>query len=360
MPEKYGLRRRGSVLAAEPHGGDLSVARQKFPRAPEAWLDLSTGVNPYPYPFSPVPTESWTRLPDRAALASLEAAAAAAYRAGPEARIVAAPGSQAIINWLPHLFPAQHVGIFGFTYSEHFRSWRASGATTCVVDDLAELEDKDVGVIVNPNNPDGRTVPLEKLRALAEVFQKRGRLLVIDEAFADFCNPGISLAPYFPPTGAVILRSFGKVFGLPGLRLGFALAPAGLAERLRAALGCWPVSGAGIAIGLEALRDETWLLATRKKLDADASALDAILAAAGFALCGAAPLFRLAAAPNAQQCFQTLAEAGVWVRRFDARPNWLRFAIPKGEAERARFRAALGVWESDEQLQFKLLLNFHY
>ena len=337
------LSQQGPVFARESHGGDLSAARQIFPRAPEPWLDLSTGVNPYRYPFSSPSPESWTRLPDLAALSALEASAAAAYRASPHANVVAAPGTQAIINWLPHLFPARRVAILGFTYFEHFAAWRASGAATSIVEDLAEFEDKDVGVIVNPNNPDGRIVPLEKLRALAEDFRQRGKLLIIDEAFADFCEPGVSLAPHLPPSGAVILRSFGKVFGLPGLRLGFALAPADVAARLRAALGCWPVSGAAIAIGLEALCDESWLSATGKKLAAAGSALDAILDAAGFQLRGGAPLFRLAASPDARQRFQTLAEAGIWVRRFDARPNDLRLAIPKDEAERARLSAALGV-----------------
>jgi cobalamin biosynthesis protein CobC len=337
------LSQRAPVIARESHGGDLSAARQIFPRAPEPWLDLSTGVNPYRYPFSPPSTESWTRLPDLAALAALETSAAAAYRAGPHANVVAAPGTQAIINWLPHLFPARRVAILGFTYTEHFAAWRASGAATSIVEDLVEFEDKDVGVIVNPNNPDGRIVPLEKLCALAEAFRKRGKLLIIDEAFADFCEPGVSLAPHLPPSGALILRSFGKAFGLPGLRLGFALAPAEIALRLRAALGCWPVSGAAIAIGVEALGDQSWLPATRKKLDDDGAALDAILDAAGFERCGGAPLFRLAAAPDARQRFQILAEAGIWVRRFDARPTWLRFAIPKSAMDQRRLQLALRV-----------------
>jgi cobalamin biosynthetic protein CobC len=341
------LSRQGLVIAGESHGGDLSAARQKFPRAPEPWLDLSTGVNPYRYPFSPPPAESWTCLPDFAALAALERSAAAAYRASAHANVVAAPGTQAIINWLPHLFPARRVAILGFTYFDHFAAWRAAGAATTIVEDLAEFEDKDVGVIVNPNNPDGRIVPLEELRALAEDFRQRGKLLIIDEAFVDFCGPGVSLAPHLPPSGALILRSFGKVFGLPGLRLGFALAPAGMAAKLRAALGCWPVSGAAIAIGLEALSDSSWLRVMREKLSAGASELDAILQAAGFELRGAAPLFRLAAAPDAQQRFEALAKAGVWVRRFDARPNWLRFAIPGSAMDQKRLRLALGAARPD-------------
>jgi cobalamin biosynthetic protein CobC len=329
----------------EAHGGDLAFARAAFPAAPEPWLDLSTGVNPYSYPFRAPAPESWTRLPDAAALATLEDAAASAYRAAPHARVVAAPGTQAIINWLPHLFPARRVGVLGFTYFEHARVWAAGGAAVSIVDDVSPLEDKDVAVIVNPNNPDGRIVAPERLRGLADSFQRRGRLLVVDEAFVDFLDPGISLAPALPRAGALVLRSFGKAYGLPGLRLGFAIAPGDMGLKLSAALGCWPVSGAAIAIGVEALSDASWLAATREKLAVDAAALDAILKAAGFTVLGRSPLFRLAGAADAPSRFQALAEAGIWVRRFAARPDALRFAIPNSEADRARLHAALGAAE---------------
>ena len=334
----YGWRRRSAPR--EAHGGDLSIARKNFPAAPQPWLDLSTGVSPYAYPFRAPPPESWTRLPEAAALAALELAAAGAYRVGPQARVVAAPGTQAIINWLPHLYPAQRVGVLGFSYFEHARSWAASGAAVSIVDDMGELDDKDVAVIVNPNNPDGRIVAPDRLRALALSFQRRGGLLIVDEAFADFLDADLSLAA--EPSGALILRSFGKAYGLPGLRLGFAIAPPDLAARLRGALGAWPVSGAAIDIGVAALSDSAWLAATRETLAADAVALDEILKAAGLTPLGGAPLFRLAGDADAPRRFRALAEAGIWVRRFEARPAQLRFSIPNSEADRARLRAALG------------------
>ena len=280
----------GDFAPGDAHGGDLSLARKAFPAAPEPWLDLSTGVSPYSYPFCAPPPESWTRLPAGAELAALEGAAAASWGLAPESRVVAAPGTQAIISWLPHLFPARRVGVLGFSYFEHARVWAASGAAVSTVDDVGQLEDKDVAVIVNPNNPDGRIVAPDRLGALADTLQRRGKLLVVDEAFADFLPSGVG------PPRALVLRSFGKAYGLPGLRLGFAIAPADVARKLRAALGCWPVSGAAIAIGVEALCDSAWLAATREKLAADAAALDAILTAAGFAALGGTPLFRLAAA----------------------------------------------------------------
>ena len=93
------------------------------------------------------------------------------------------------------------------------------------------------------------------LLALAEDLGRRGGVLVVDEAFMDVGPPGGSLAPDVAHGSIVVLRSFGKFFGLAGLRLGFALAAPATAERLRAALGPWAVSGPALAIGTQALAD---------------------------------------------------------------------------------------------------------
>ncbi len=330
------------MLLAE-HGGNLSAARRAYPLAPEPWLDLSTGINPYAYPFACPPPESYTRLPQPDELCVLEAAARAAYRAPASGEIVAAPGSQAIINLLPHLAPARRVGILGVTYCEHARSWAASGAKLAVVEDLGGLEDKDIAIVVNPNNPDGRLVAAADLHALAAVLRKHGGLLITDEAFIDFLEPGASAVPDIAESSVVVLRSFGKTYGLPGLRLGFAIVAKPVAEKLRAALGPWPVSGPAIAIGSTALTDAEWLAATRARLHADATALDKMLAAAGFASAGGSPLFRLVRHEDAQGWFERLASAGILVRRFAARPAWLRFGIAGSDAGRTRLRAALGL-----------------
>jgi cobalamin biosynthesis protein CobC len=330
-------------LPLAEHGGSLLAARKAYPQAPKPWLDLSTGVNPYAYPFAHPPLESFTRLPQPEECRALEAAAATAYRAPAAAEVVAAPGTQTIVNWLPHLLPARRVGILGFTYGEHARSWATSGAQLTVVEDLCGLEDKDIAIVVNPNNPDGRLIAAADLHALAAALGKHGGLLIIDEAFVDFLEPGASAVPDTAESAIVVLRSFGKTYGLPGLRLGFAVASKFLAEKLRAALGPWPVSGAAIAIGSAALMDAEWLAATRARLHADARALDKMLAAAGFASAGGSLLFRLVRHEDAQGWFERLAESGILVRRFAAHPAWLRFGIAGSDAGRMHLCKALGL-----------------
>jgi cobalamin biosynthetic protein CobC len=276
--------------------------------------------------------ERWTRLPSPTDIAALQAAAAARYGAQAEA-VVAAPGTQAIIQTLPRLFPAARVAILGLTYSGHETAWRAAGAEVREVRSFAEMTSASHRVVVNPNNPDGRRWPLAALRELARDAQ----LLVVDEAFADF-EPETLAAD--PPPATVVLRSFGKTYGLAGLRLGFAVARAEIAAGLREVLGAWPVSGPALEIGARALADGDWLARARQRLDDDARWLDVELARAGFEIVGGTPLFRLAARRDAGAAFAALCRQGVLTRPFRLRPEWLRFGLPRPE-DRPRVAAAL-------------------
>ncbi len=311
------------------------------PDAPEPWIDLSTGINPIAYPIGEVMGSAWSRLPEPAEIAALEAVARTAYGAPLSADIVPASGTQAIIQWLPHLFPARRVGILGLTYGEHEQCWRAAGAEIVSARTLLDIEGCDVGVIVNPNNPDGRTISPDLLLASAQSFAARGGLLVVDEAFMDVIRPGASLATLFPTDGAIILRSFGKTYGLAGLRLGFAIASPAIGARLRSAMGPWAISGPAIAIGRQALADSAWLSEATQRLTADAQRLDRFLTWAGFTLLGGTPLFRLAERPDAGRWFEKLGRAGILARPFAERPSVLRFGIPGSELAWSRLEAAL-------------------
>ncbi|MEJ1936991.1 aminotransferase class I/II-fold pyridoxal phosphate-dependent enzyme, partial [Nostoc sp. NIES-2111] len=180
----------------------------------------------------------------------------------------------------------------------------------------------------NPNNPDGRLVRADDLAAVAREMAARKRLLVVDEAFADVLPAAASLVPRAAQCGAVVLRSFGKTYGLAGVRLGFLVAPPPFAQAVRDALGPWAVSGPALAAGRLALADRAWLDATIERLDADAARLDGMLSEWGMTPAGGTPLFRLASAPDAQERFRRLAASGVLVRAFAGRPDWLRFGLP--------------------------------
>ncbi len=322
------------------HGGRLDAARRLFPFAPEPWIDLSTGVNPHAYPAHTWPASALTRLPDDDAFAALETAARLAYRPPPEAQVVSGAGVQAFIQALPRAFSAQSVAILGFTYAEHAACWRGAGAQISTVETLDDLVEADVAVIVNPNNPDGRLVSVQEITTLAQKMARRGGLLVIDESFMDF-TPQHSVASLTALNEVIVLRSFGKAYGLPGLRLGFALCAPDLATRLRKLLGPWAVSGPALTIGVQALQDPEWLAAAALARQADSARLDALLRDAGFVVVGGATLFRLAIHSEARSRFLTLGQHGVLTRDFVERPEWLRFGLPGDEAAWGRLAMAL-------------------
>lgn len=317
------------------HGGDLAAARRRFPEAPAPWIDLSTGINPHAYPFAPPPADAFARLPEADAAAGLERAAAEAYGLESADDIVAAPGAQALIQLLPRLLPGRRVGVLAPTYAEHAAAWRRAGREVVLCGAVEELAACDIGVIVNPNNPDGRVVAPEALTTLARRIR-----LVVDESFVDF-TPEASFAQAAPDAGAIVLRSFGKAYGLAGVRLGFAIAPPDICARLGDELGPWAVSGPAIAIGTQALADAAWRTTMREKLAREAARLDALLTAAGFEIVGGTRLFRLAAHPRAQALADALGRAGFHVRRFAERSDRLRFGLPP-EGGWARLEDALG------------------
>ena len=333
-------RLAGSPLAY--HGGGLAAARRRFPLAPEPWLDLSTGVNANPYPHTELPVEAFARLPEAEAIAALESAAARFFGLGSGAECIAAPGTQSLIQLLPRLFPARKIRVLGFSYAEHGRVWAANGAGVAVAQNLDELAQGDVAVIVNPNNPDGRLVPLDDLLSLARKMAARQKTLVVDEAFIDFLPRENSLAPHLPLPGVVVLRSFGKTFGLAGLRLGFALCEPQTAALLRKNIGPWAVSGAAVEIGVRAYGDAPWLAESAARLAQDGQKLDACLVRAGFEMIGGTPLFRLARHARTGEVFERLGAAGILTRPFVDRPDWLRFGVPHRDAHFQRLSAALG------------------
>ncbi len=358
------------------HGGRLAAARGAFPDAPAPWLDLSTGINPRPYRARRADPAALRRLPDPEEVAALEAAAAAAFGVSPD-RVAATPGTEAALRALPRVLGARSAAIVSPTYGGHAEAWRLAGARVSHGSwDEARHSAAEAVVLVNPNNPDGAQVQGPDVG---------DRWLIVEGAFVETV-PKLSVAPrlFFPPAtrgeGArpqgggggepqaprpvappppaspvllphqdgggkragrtVVLRSFGKFYGLPGVRLGFVIAEPGLAGRIGAQFGDWPVSAEAIAAGLAAYADDAWRERTRLRLARDAARLDALLSANGFEVLGGTSLFRLAAAPDAGRRFEALARCGVLTRPFPDQPTWLRFGLPKPK-DWPRLKAAL-------------------
>ena len=314
----------GTMADQVDHGGGIDAARARFGGARADWIDLSTGINPLPYPLPDLPRPVWTTLPDDSAQSALTAAARKFWQVPEGAAILAAPGTSSLIARIPALLPAARVSIPGPTYNEHGRAFRAAGWQ------IVEGAEAEARVIVNPNNPDGRQWREAGAHALP----------VIDESFADTV-PEQSLIALATRPGTLVLKGLGKFWGLAGLRLGFAIGDPDLTERLSTMLGPWPVSGPALAIGAAALSDEAWARATRARLARDVTRLDALMAGAGANVVGGTTLFRLYDTPDAALWQQALAQQHIWTRIFPYSDRWMRLGLPDGEDRWQRLASAL-------------------
>ncbi|MGY6646860.1 MAG: aminotransferase class I/II-fold pyridoxal phosphate-dependent enzyme [Salinarimonas sp.] len=327
------------------HGGDLDRARAAYGGAAGEWIDLSTGINRVPYPMPTLGPADLCALPQRAALDDLIAAARDAYET--RAAILPLAGAQAAIQLVPRLVRdkvtaqgAIDARVLSPTYNEHAGALSGAGIAVREVAEASDLAGADVAILVNPNNPDGCRHGPAKLLALAEQVG----LLVVDESFAD-AEPDLTLIKGFgetAPANVLVLRSFGKFYGLAGLRLGFALGASPLIARLEAMAGPWAVSGPAIAAGRIALRDAPWRTRTIARLTEDCARLDALAIACGWGLVGGTALFRTYAIPGGAAAAQdALARRMIWSRIFPYAPDWLRLGLPGAEGEWRRLEAAL-------------------
>ncbi|WP_119941927.1 threonine-phosphate decarboxylase CobD [Neorhizobium sp. NCHU2750] len=309
------------------HGGNLAKARALFPEAPEPWIDLSTGINPHSYPHSPIPGNVFARLPEPAMLDDLKTVAANAYGAASAAHIAAGPGTQILLPIVASLIGGRKAAVLSPTYAEHARAARLAGFDVTETDELCRMEQADLAIIVNPNNPTGRMVKRDDLLALASVMRAKGGLLVVDEAFVDV-SEAESLAGMVGDGGVLVLRSFGKFYGMAGLRLGFAIAQPEIVRTIETRLGPWAVSGPALHVAREALADREWQIQMRERLGTEAATLQACLHDAGIAIHGGTSLFCLVRDPRAQALYQHLGRRGIMTRRFDERPDDLRIGLP--------------------------------
>ena len=314
------------------HGGNLDSAMARWGGGPEDWIDLSTGVNSSPYPMPALDERAWTDLPMRSDMALLRETARSAYGCAAGALPVA--GAQAAIQMIPVLGKAGMARVLGPTYNEHAASFSRSGWKVETVERPAALAGADAAVVVNPNNPDGRILAPEQLRAIATQVG----LLVVDESFAD-PRPDISLARQIPEN-ALVLRSFGKFYGLAGLRLGFVLGGEARLSALAELAGPWPVSGVAIRVGQAALADAAWRKAAAARLARDAARLDDLARTGGWEFVGGSELFRLYRVPDAVDAQVHLAMERIWSRTFPYSTDWLRLGIP-GPDHWTRVEAAL-------------------
>ncbi|MBK5416458.1 threonine-phosphate decarboxylase CobD [Pseudomonas sp. TH31] len=319
------------------HGGRLRKAALEYGIAEADWLDLSSGLAPWPFPIPQIALRAWARLPETDD--GLEQAACDYYGA---AHVLPVAGSQMAIQLLPRLRRAGKVGVLSPCYAEHAEAWRRNGY---IVREVLEqevdffLDSLDVLVVVNPNNPTGLSLSPNRLLDWHSRLAQRGGWLVVDEAFMDN-TPHLSLASFTHQVGLIVLRSFGKFFGLAGVRLGFVLAERKLLRLLAEQVGPWAVSGPTRVLGQACLQDTEGHARQRVRSEEASQRLAALLERYDLKPQGGCALFQWLITERAEALHAFMARRGILLRLFTHNSS-LRFGLPADAAEEARLEQAL-------------------
>jgi cobalamin biosynthetic protein CobC len=325
------------------HGGGITQAAAQFGGRPEDWLDLSTGINPRSAPLPAIPESAWHRLPDQHLVDAARKAAALYYGSGNNLPLpLPVPGTQSVIQLLPRLaVPGRRVAIFGPTYGEYARAFAVAGFGIDQITSKEQISARHgLVVLVNPNNPTGRTFPVEEVESIRKAIVAQGGMLVVDEAFGDH-EPALGIARGRRDIdGLIVFRSFGKFFGLAGLRLGFVIASHTVTEQFREWLGPWAVSGPALVIATALMTDGS-AAAIHTSILERKLALEAVLQRAGLSIAGGTALFSLVEHDRASDLFTHLCRAHILTRRFDYAPKWLRIGLAPDAAGDKRLADAL-------------------
>jgi histidinol-phosphate aminotransferase len=304
---------------------------------------------------------SLERYPDGAAHA-LREAIGAAYGLNPD-RIVCGAGSDEILNLIAHAYvgPGDEA-----VYSQHgFLVYpiatRSAGGKPVAAPEKDLTADVDallasvtpstrVMFLANPNNPTGTYLPFREVRRLHAALPPNV-LLVLDAAYAEYVRrndyeSGVELAG--TAANVVMTRTFSKIYGLAGLRIGWAYGPAHVIDALNRIRGPFNVSLPAIAAGVAALADRAHQERAAAHNDEWLPLLSAAIAAMGLKVTPSVGNFILIHFPDvagkrAPDADAFLLDRGVVLRRMDGYglPNALRMTIGSAEANEATL-AALG------------------
>jgi len=333
------------------HGGRIIAAAEQYGIPEKDWLDLSTGLNPNSWPVADVPVQLWQSLPEDND--GLQTAANQYY--GCEYCLPVA-GSQAAIQILPTLRAVSKVGIISPTYAEHAYNWKQAGHDVIQLsagDVDKYLEQLDVLVVINPNNPTGKMFSIETLLTWYQQLSVNGGWLIVDEAFMDV-TPEKSLLLSGIKPGLIVLRSLGKFFGLAGVRCGFVITDKALLQRIATKLGPWSLTGPTRYIAKQALTDTDWQNKTREQLTNAGVRLHQILKEHGLTPIGGTALFQWLTHPKAKEIYEACASQGILIRYFEKQASTkldicedevslpsLRFGLPAKEQQWQRLITVL-------------------
>lgn len=352
------------------HGGNIREVAGRHGLEPEEIIDFSASINPLGMSERARRAvinglDSVMRYPEQ--FADTLASKISEFHEVPEECIIAGNGSTELIYLIPRAFRPKKALIIIPTFSEYKNSLEFSGCKTdAFLLTEADGFKVDVGIIAealkngydilylcNPGNPTGALTPKDTVLEITDEALKYRTICVVDEAFIDFAeNESVKKEAVERPN-LIVLRSMTKFFGIPGLRVGFALSSKGNIDRMTACKEPWSVNALGSLAAIESLIDMEYIEKSRRYITEERNYLFSLLAgvpwlkpfpsAANYILIKI-ELYGL----NADVLFESLAKEGIMIRSctsFDGLEN--RF-----------FRVAVRKREENERLVNRLKLIF--
>lgn len=257
------------------HGGNIFSLARQCGFSPADSIDFSASINPLGLP----PTvreaivsalDSLVHYPDNDCGELKDALAD--FHGIPADRFAVANGSTEIIYNLPALLPIRSALVVSPAFSEysHALQQRHCEVRNLLLSpddgfslDLGRLERVlgdyyDALYLCNPGNPSGTLYPPDLIRQVYRLCRDTNTFLVLDEAFMDFCEEASAKEVILASDHGIVLRSMTKFYGIPGLRLGYAMAAPRLMERLGTMGGPWSVNTLAQVAGVAALRDREY------------------------------------------------------------------------------------------------------
>ncbi|GJM19747.1 MAG: hypothetical protein DHS20C14_19600 [Phycisphaeraceae bacterium] len=335
----------------------LAGVRAYAPPAPRWAIDIKLDANEGPQP-SPaaldaaraVTTNDGRRYPDTRAL---EATIARSWGVDPE-RVVVTNGADDAIDRLSRatLEPGRDL----LTHTPGFemipRSARLAGAGVRTIawtcgdfpeDAFRDAINPGIGLValVSPNNPTGGVIPTAAITRVIDDARAAGSVVLLDLAYAEFANIDPTRA-FLDADNAVIVRTFSKAFGLAGMRMGYAIAPASIVAWLRAAGGPYPVSMPALAAAQAAWKagpNEEYSAAVRT----ERAELTALADRLGLNPLPSGANFVTLRTPRAAWIRDALGSLGIAVRLLgaDRQDPLCRITLPGNGADFARLVAAI-------------------
>lgn len=346
------------------HGGNIYAASRDLGRPVDAMLDFSASINPLGMAPGAVRAVQGclglaTHYPDPDCH-DLKQAISRVLGIAPEC-VGIGNGSTELIFLLPQALALRRALVPGPTFSEYAAAIRAVGGEVSLL--LASPEEEfrlwssqlaaalqrsyDCVWLCNPNNPTGQLWTKAQVLELWELARRVGASLIVDEAFIDYCEADSVVYEAPSRSGLLVLRSFTKFYGMPGLRVGYLVAEPAVIRRVEDVRLPWSVNSVAQAAAQASLDETDYAVHSRRLVAEERPRLAAALVDLGVTPCPSSANFLLVRLPSFLASAAVAAATqrqGVLIRDCESfegmGQQWIRVAV-RTAAEHERLVQAL-------------------